>query len=143
MIIRILFLFLLVSCSVTQEHDKPINTENNKMYLLHDIWALQTIQSEILPNDLSQTPVLEIHVSDKKALGNDGCNSYSGNIKILNENEIVFGRMMSTKMACPNMKIAGLFYTMLEATKTYKIEKMNLILYNAEGKELLRFKKVD
>ncbi len=142
MIFRIIPLAILLSCSAIKEK-KPIENPSQNMNRLHDIWALQNLEEEALPNDIAQVPVLEIFVADKKVLGNDGCNSVSGVIKSLTDTEIIFGKLISTKKACPNMDFSSRYNLLLDQTTNYKIEKLNLVLFNLEGKELLRFRKVD
>jgi len=50
---------------------------------------------------------------------------------------------MGTKMMCTEMKTPNLFNKTIPLVKTYKIEKLKLYFYDAEGKEILQFKKID
>ena len=120
-----------------------IKKEENKKNRLHNIWALEEMDGVGTPSDLQKYPTLEIFVQDKKAMGNDGCNSFSGSIKKLSETEISFGPMISTKMACENMAFSKAFNTKMIETNFYALEKNHLVLYNSKHEELMRFKKVD
>jgi heat shock protein HslJ len=140
--LRILPLLFLMACANSKKTEMITETKEPNIRL-HDIWALTSIDEEKLPGDLSQVPVLEIYVQDKRAVGNDGCNSISGNIKTLTDTELRFGLMMGTKMACPNMAFSSNYNLQLSETRFYTLEKMQLVLYNENRKELLRFKKVD
>ena len=142
MIFRIIPLVVLLSCSAAKEK-KPLENSSQNMNLLHHIWALQNMEEESLPTDIAQVPTLEIFVEEKKVLGNDGCNSISGAIKTLSDTELIFGNLISTKKACPNMAFSSRYNSVLNQVTKYKIEKLNLILFSIEGKELLRFRKVD
>lgn len=134
------FLFLM-ACSSTQKTE--MNTNTNDLNRLHDIWALQTMNGEDVPKDLSKMPVLEIFVETKKIAGNDGCNNFSGPIKTLTENELKFGMLMGTKMACPNMVFTRGFNSNLGATASYVLKGLTLVLMDKDNKELMSFKKVD
>lgn len=116
-------------------------------FRLHDIWALQAIHNEAIPTETDQkpnkTPMLEIFVADKRMGGNDGCNTLFGQIEELTETRIGFSKMGSTKMMCPNMEVPNAFTKALGETATYKVENLHLYFYNAEGKEILKFVKVD
>lgn len=116
-------------------------------FKLHDIWALQALNGKDISAKTNKkpnkTPMLELFIADKRIGGTDGCNSLFGSIETLNEKKIQFSKMGSTKMACPNMEVSNAFTNALEETSTYKIENLHLYLYNAEGDELLKFKKVD
>jgi heat shock protein HslJ len=99
--------------------------------------SMRTIQK------LNNRPVLEIFVAEKRIGGTDGCNSLYGTIETLNETHITFSKIGGTRMMCPNMELPNTFNTAVAKTSTYKIEKLHLYFYNAEGDELLKFVKVD
>ena len=84
---------------------------SDAMLRLHDIWALETLDSKDIPSKLLKRPTIEIFVKDKKVIGNDGCNSMSGAITKITENELVFDQLRGTKMACPNMDFSQKFST--------------------------------
>ena len=107
---------------------------------LHDIWALRAIDGNMIDvGNFQKHPVLEIHLNDMKIFGNDGCNTMFGSIETLDEKTIVFGAIGGTKMACSNMELSSKYTSGLEKTKTYKLDGLQLYLYDADGNELLRF----
>lgn len=114
---------------------------------LNDIWALKAINGEIIDTEVfsgrQKQPVLELHLNEMKFLGNDGCNNVFGDIESLDENNLTFGPIGGTKMACPNMELSSKYNSALGKTKSYKLDSLQLFLYNAEGNELLRYQKVD
>ena len=111
---------------------------------LHDIWALKAINGEAIDRDnFQKQPVLEIHLNEMKIFGNDGCNTMFGAIQELDDQNINFGAMGGTKMACPNMALSSEYTAALGKAKTYKLDGLQLFFYDAEGNEVLKFQKVD
>lgn len=140
-VILLLALINLNACKTPK-----INTSQD-ITKLHDIWALQEISVNGLPLELDYSeikrPILEVHVNDRKIFGNDSCNSIFGSIETLDNDLISFGKIGSTMMACPNMTISTEYSKALQKVRSYKLQGLNLILYDAEGDEVLRFLKVD
>ncbi|WP_432410486.1 DUF4377 domain-containing protein [Rasiella sp. SM2506] len=124
-----------------------LDKKQDPTFRLHDIWALQAINGKDISSETHQKPnkqpTLEIFVAEKRIAGTDGCNSLFGSIETLTETQLSFSKMGSTKMMCPSMKVPNAFTEALSNTQTYKIEKLNLYFYNAEGDEVLQFVKVD
>lgn len=77
----------------------------------------------------------------KRFYGNDGCNKIFGNIEILNDKNLQFGMIASTKMACEDMDTPLHYTSLLGQTKNYKIEKNTLILLDGSQNVLLEFAK--
>jgi len=46
-----------------------------------------------------------LNFDKNKVFGSDGCNRIAGTIEQIDERNLVFGAMMGTKMACPDMGI--------------------------------------
>lgn len=121
---------------------KVIEKNKDEKMRLNDTWALKSINNEAIDSETFQKqPILEIQLNKMKIFGNDGCNNMFGSIKSLNENNITFGALGGTKMACPNMEISSKYTSALGKTKTYKIDDLQLYFYDADGNELLRFEK--
>jgi heat shock protein HslJ len=70
--------------------------------LLNDIWVLEAIDNlEISDADYTrERPQLEFHKVDGKVLGTTGCNRLNGTYTTTGNN-IAFGPLLTTKMACP------------------------------------------
>ena len=121
---------------------KVIEKNKDEKMRLNDTWALKSINNEAIDSEtFKKQPILEIQLNKMKIFGNDGCNNMFGSIKSLNENNITFGALGGTKMACPNMEISSKYTSVLGKTKTYKIDDLQLYFYDADGNELLRFEK--
>lgn len=128
------FFILFSACSTKETKIKNIN-------LLHDIWALESIDGEkIDPVAEENVPMLEIYVEEERIHGNTGCNIFDGNIKI-NENKISFSDIVTTKIFCPS-SVELKFLSALGKVNNYKTEKMRLFLYEDEVLKLV-FKKID
>ena len=123
------------------------NVLQNDILLLHDIWVLRSISYEGLPAELDDKemnmPVLEIHVVEKKLYGNDGCNDIFGSIETLDSTSISFVKIGATKMLCPNMVLPTAYTKALYQVRTYKRIGLELLLFDDDDKEILRFQKVD
>jgi heat shock protein HslJ len=80
---------------------------------------------------------------NKEILGFGGCNQYSGPILKVNKNEISFGPITSTKMACDELALESAYFSALNATQTYSLKALELTFYDGRGVPVLVFKKVD
>lgn len=111
---------------------------------LNDIWALESIQGEILVLDSdSPRPQLEIHLRDMRVIGNDGCNDFFTGIEALNSEEITFGPIAGTRKYCRGMNIPDRFNQQLNKVTAYKLKDLRLHFLDSEGEELLVFRKID
>ena len=128
-------LIFLFGCS-TKEVD------NLDIKLLHDIWALESINGEKIDIDetVKNLPVLEIYVEDERVRGNTGCNVLNGNVEI-DDNRISFSKIITTEMACPG-NLEQRFLSALLQVDNYKIEKLRLHLYD-DNEDLLTLRKID
>jgi len=94
--------------------------------LLHDIWALESIEGEKVTIDeaIKILPMIEIYVEEERVHGNTSCNTINSKIKI-DGSEITFFDIITTEMACPG-NLEQRFLSALGNTSNYKIEKMKL-----------------
>jgi heat shock protein HslJ len=110
--------------------------------LLHDIWALESIEGEkiIIDETVKNLPVLEIYIKEERVHGNTSCNTINCKVNI-DGNKISFLEIITTEMACPG-NAEQKFLSALNKVNNYKIEKMKLYLYE-DNTELLVLKKID
>jgi len=141
---------ILFSCGGAKEiHeglDKPIATEvkNPDMNTqINDIWVAETFFGERFESNGNKIPQLEIYIKDMRFSGNDGCNNLLGLIKKLDNENVVFANVAATKMACQDMFVPEQFNKAIQETRFYKIQKLRLYLFDADGNELMVLKKVD
>ncbi len=133
----IITLLTLITINCSKNESQKMNAN-----LLHDIWALESIQGEqiLIDDTFKNLPVLEIYVEEERVHGNTSCNTLDGKLNI-DGSEITFYDMITTEMACPG-NVEQRFISSLNKVNRYKIEKMQLYLFNDE-KELLVFRKID
>jgi|TARA_R110000737_G_scaffold224336_4_gene239350 heat shock protein HslJ len=138
----------LLSCGGAKEinetstpAEEPIDVEFN--ILINDIWVAETILGERFEPNGNKMPQLEFQVKENRFGGNDGCNSLGGSLKKLDNENLVFGPIMATKMACPDMEVSRQFNQALSETQKYRIMKLRLYLMDSEGNDLMVLKKVD
>ena len=111
---------------------------------LNDIWVVTEIQNTKSESfNSAKLPRIEINTRTMKIIGSDGCNQYKGKIETLSENKILFGPLMGTKKACPDMNIPNKFNSALSKARYFKKEGLSLIFFDENNSELLTFKKVD
>lgn len=109
---------------------------------LNDIWVAKVIYGEkINPNN--NLPQLEINVAKMQVIGNDGCNHYSGVIRVLTETEISFGNIASTRKMCAETTIPNNYNKALSVTSNYSLIGTNLIFFDNEGNQTIELIKVD
>lgn len=113
-------------------------------YTLHDIWAITEVEGVALnPSDFNtKYPQLELSTTTGTVFGNDGCNTFRGLFE-MRPNELIFGNLAGTMMACPNMEIsAKITKALANKTVSYVLEN-NRLVFMENGKPSLKFKKVD
>jgi heat shock protein HslJ len=110
--------------------------------LLNDTWVLEAIdQVEITDKEFPREhPLLEFHQADGKVMGTTGCNQFNGTY-ITSANNIQFGPLLTTKMACAGNGEYKFTQALQEVTY-FKILDLKLYLL-AGSTEKLRFRKVD
>jgi len=109
--------------------------------LLNDIWVLEAIDNiQISDADSRERPQLEFHKVDGNVMGTTGCNRLNGTYTTTGNN-IAFGQLLTTKMAC-NGKGEAHFVLALSEVSSFKILNLKLYLF-AGTTERLRFRKVD
>ena len=139
--IMVRFIFLLITSS-TLFFAGCSSGSSTANPLLHDIWALESIEGEkiIIDETVKNLPVIEIYIKEERVHGNTSCNTINSEIKV-DESEIKFYVMVTTEIACPG-NLEQRFLSTLDKVTNYKIEKMRLYLFD-DNNELLVFKKID
>jgi len=140
-IIVLLSSIVLFSCVYKKGKTMTDKTENT--IILNDMWVIQTMQGKPLLANTMKRPVLEFKSAVLKFNGNDSCNNIFGAIERLTESELKFGMIAGTKMMCPEIKVANTYLKLLAEVRYYKIKNMELMLFDIEKRQILRYKKVD
>lgn len=112
---------------------------------LNDIWAVTKILNHPIPTAPQgrQRPYIELHLRDKRIMGTDGCNRFTGSISALDNNHLQFGLLATTRMMCADMQTPNAFHRALNKVTRYQLEGLTLSLQDNAGKEVMRLRKVD
>lgn len=106
-------------------------------------WQIVKVGETVIDKDNlnGQTPYLNLDLINDSFSGNDGCNSFRGQVKFRHD-KLIFGLSATTLMACPNMEITDkinkaitekvLNYELGEYFILYEKEKPVLILKHQE-----------
>ena len=107
---------------------------------LNGVWLLSHIQDKAIDaNGYRKTPQLLIVTENMSISGNDSCNSLFSSIKTLTADKMVLGFVGTTKMLCSDMTVADLLYKNLENIIHYQVKNNQLILFDDQHNQLLRF----
>ena len=116
---------------------------NDSKTLLNNAWELEGINGRQIDLGSQKKPMLAFNVDTMKVSGTDGCNRLSGGIEALDQQNLRFGMMASTRMMCPDMTVPDEFTKALSEVRRYKADSEKLILLDASGEKRLFFKKID
>jgi heat shock protein HslJ len=89
---------------------------------------------------LADTKTSLIFKNNGSLSGNVGCNSFGGNFRV-NENQLIFGPMMSTMMACPEqiMQQEGAVLKVFNGTTKFNISSNALTITSSDGQSSATF----
>lgn len=107
-------------------------------------WAIVEAMGQAIPEGMEKAPFLEFDTKAQRMHGNAGCNIVNGGYKIdeANAASISFPQVISTMMACPDMKVEQNILQALNSTKSFgKLASGNIGFYDAEGTLVLVMKK--
>ncbi len=103
-------------------------------------WCVTSIEGEqVVPSD--ETPYIAFKGMEVE--GFTGCNRLTGNVNVeqLLKGEADFSGIAATMMACPEDKYETRFLAALAKAKGVKLTKEGFVLLDADGAEVLSFKK--
>ncbi len=98
---------------VFSQDDKPVMVFTRAQPLgaadLSGTWKLQSINGKsVSSDDAPQMPTLEFNFAQNRVSGNTGCNTYNGAFT-LNKNVLDLKPLVTTRMACADMKMESDF----------------------------------
>ena len=114
----------------------------NKNASAKGFWILQSIDGE--HDDEMRRVNLQIGTKKSEMTfgGNDGCNSYTGQLEKFDDKRLKFGPVAATKRACfVPAKHAKALYDILPQIETYRATTDKLILYDGDSKKRMQFVK--
>lgn len=106
---------------------------------LHGDWQLERLHGEPVEVASRAGRAVTLALSpDGAASGYGGCNRYSTTYERRDE-ELEFGRVTATKMACPDtMDLERAYFSVLDDTRAYRLEEGGLVLLDGAGTALAR-----
>ena len=132
--------FIVASAFVMKEKNNvPINAAPVESHSLYKTkWSLKKIHSDKGKEIVSTKAFLKFDEVKKSAGGNGSCNSFGSSTSI-NENEISFKNIFSTKMYCEEVQqTENAFLIQLGKVNRFEIKDKKLLLYDKD-KLLLEF----
>jgi putative lipoprotein len=130
---------LPVSCTTT-ESEEPSGSPVDAAWLVEDIDGRGVIDR------LQSTLQISDEGGEISATGNGGCNRFFGTATVSGD-EIEFGPLGSTRMACPAaiMDQEQAFFAALGATRSFRLDPGTRLLhfFDAAGKAVLRFSRME
>lgn len=111
--------------------------------ILEKYWKLIELNGRPVAVDSTFRKEPHIIFKDSNRLtGNGGCNNISGEHKIEGFNTVSISKMISTKMACPNMDLEQEFLDALQDADNFNVVGDMLVINKARMAPLARFKAV-
>ena len=103
-------------------------------------WKLTRLEGKpVILAEKQREPSLVFRSQDSRVTGFGGCNNLTGGYK-LNGDEIAFGGIAATQMACvQGMDTEAALFSALGRVRKWKIAGEHLELYDADGNTLARF----
>jgi heat shock protein HslJ len=103
-------------------------------------WNLTRLGArDVVASENQRQPYIVLDSSNKRVSGSGGCNRLNGTY-ILEKQNIHFGPIASTMMACPSgMEVEGTFLRTLDKVHSWKLRGNELELQDENGAFLLRF----
>ncbi|MGP9767674.1 META domain-containing protein [Halomonas sp. AOP13-D3-9] len=84
---------------------------------------------------MPETPFFQIS-KDGKVSGHDGCNRFTGQVTLGENQRIEFGELATTRMACPQLADAQRVTDMLESAYRYLIDHDRLVFFGPDSRVL-------
>lgn len=102
-------------------------------------WKLTEIGGQAIHFTGSKEPHMILKGTDSSVRGFAGCNGFGGQFELLPGNRIRFSQLISTKMACPDLKVENAFMQVLEKADNYTQQGDTLYLNKARMAPLAKF----
>ena len=115
-------------------------------YRLTDLWLIDKINGKSIAEFnifKNKVPMIEMNAAQQRFGGTAGCNSFNGSFEAAGS-RIRFGKIASTLIMCPDMKLEQEFFDALnDKYFEFTIASNTLTLVSPEGKTVLELKKAD
>lgn len=144
----ILNLVIISACGNLENH-RPVQNADNSKQLFNTEWVLAGFESAIEENRevpvSGSSPMIIFGMEESRIFGSGGCNRYSGAYVLESENSLRFQNVISTKMACPEMKNETDYFHKLNQVRSFTFSEdfSELFLLNDSGGILLTFARTE
>ena len=127
----------LASCETAKQSTTGSTSIVGKYWKLIELNG-KTVQPE---EQLKKGPHMILNASEKRVIGNGGCNSFFGSYELHGDHGITFSKVGSTKMACPNdvMQIENQLFHAFELTNKFTLGNDTLLLTKSDKSPLAKF----
>ena len=107
-------------------------------------WKVTELYGKPVPRDETyrKEPHLILKSEANRLAGHGGCNAFTGSYEVKTGNRIAFSKIVSTRMACPNMEIESQLFKVLDSVDNYVLNGDTLTLNKARMAPLARFEAV-
>ncbi len=116
------------------------NTKKNttKVAVLTDSSWIVTHLGEEMSN-VKQT----LTIAGEKVEGKAACNNYGGVLSLKESHQLSISDIFATKMGCPNLEAEKQYFQSLRQAQSYQLESDQLVFFDADKKQLVKFKKAE
>ncbi len=138
----ILFIVILLCLSCGNKRMARLNEsvqEGSSLPASEKRWELAELNGHPVTDTLAGKAFIELDTEVKRVSGNAGCNTFSGNLRMSDENSIRISEVIATKMACENMETEYGLFEVFKETRGYSLGNDTLALFDGEGKTLAKF----
>lgn len=135
----------LASCDVINKDTKQKHlklSDKMKPYTIEGKWKLKKSHWLNIEINESSSFILGVDIAEMKIYGHDGCNGIYGDLVIFENDQLEIDRIGGTMKYCRGLKGAdNNFRKSLKKAKTFKINGLNLFLFDKNENVLLEFER--
>lgn len=103
-------------------------------------WVLVELRDKpVVQKEGSREGFIQFDMETSSVSGNSTCNGFSGGYELKGDNQISFGNIAGTMMACPDMETEQGFYQVLQQSDNYSITDTIMTLNKARMAPLAKF----
>ncbi|WP_372903729.1 META domain-containing protein [Rhodohalobacter sp.] len=146
-ILLLLTAFTFVACE--SDSSQP-DDQNRQTEVSASIFGINWILTELNGEPVSEVetsesiPTIQFDESENRLYGRGGCNQYNGGFELDAESgEADFSQIAATKMACPDMDLENLYFSMLNEVERMEQSSQILKFYNSSGETIALFESME
>ena len=128
---------LFMSCNTMKKSTKTDKATTVK--LTDTYWKLVELNNKPIPQKLNKVPFIQFDEKENRVFGTNGCNTFFGDIELKKNNQIDFGAIAGTLMACEHSDIEANMNLLMDENAQYTISGDTLYLRNAKTNISARF----